>query len=554
MSTTDAIDEKKTEESGFTPDFKGFATNYISSIIFTIGISIFIIGGLGLYTTKIAQSNILPDNIELAPYTVIDRIVTDIPIDINIMRTTMFSDNKDTFSQKALFNSREYLDSFNNSFLCSLKKNADPNGGLFSNGPLFFSSVYENLVAKNFLAINTIFFYLSYIPESIIMLVYGFFGIFLWISLYFFNVCISIFYHIINIPQLFRTVSQENDKNWESTKDISFLRMDKLFIFFFWFFIGLFSTFVTPFFFTIYGLAAPLFASYYVKNKRYNIFDFIKDTFVYKKVFFFILATLSLCSNGLKYLGKSSIIGIIVAIVFAYVMGLYTNEMPQPNTDGFTAKIRQNMKQSKVIDNKTSLVEICKQIPADNEKIEKIIKDNPTRFRKLTKPKSVGGDADNDEIQPSEQLEAFKQSAVEPIAEEPTVEPTAEQPLTQSVEQPLTQLETAEPTEPTAEPLTQSAEEPLIQSAEEPLTQSAEEQLTQSVEEPPTQSAAEPTAEEPTVEEPTVEPLTQSVEPLTQSVEPLTQSVEQPDKTNKQSGGRKRRGSNYTKKYNVKLT
>ena len=124
MSTTqdtNAIDEKKAEGSGTStssPDFKGFITNYLTSIIFTICITIFIIGGLGLYTTKVAQANILPDNIELAPYSHIDRIVNDSPIDINIMRPSFFVDNKDCFSQKAMFNSKEYLDSFNNNFLC----------------------------------------------------------------------------------------------------------------------------------------------------------------------------------------------------------------------------------------------------------------------------------------------------------------------------------------------------------------------------------------------------------------------------------------------------
>ena len=174
MSTTEdttTIDEKKAEESGTSttsPDFKGFISNYLSSIIFTIGISIFVIGGLGLYTTKVAQSNILPDNIDLAPYTIIDRIVKDIPIDINIMRPSLFSENKDTLSQKAIFNSQEYLDSFNKSLLCSLKKSANPDNGLFANAPLFFSKVYDNLVAKNFLAINSIFFYISYCMFKII--------------------------------------------------------------------------------------------------------------------------------------------------------------------------------------------------------------------------------------------------------------------------------------------------------------------------------------------------------------------------------------------------
>ena len=118
---TSAIDEKKNEESENTsPDFNGFIKNYLSSIIFTIGIAIFIVGGLGLYTTKIAQSNILPDNIELAPYTIKDRLVKDIEININIMKPLFFSKNDNISLQKSTFNSQEYLDSFNKNLLCHL--------------------------------------------------------------------------------------------------------------------------------------------------------------------------------------------------------------------------------------------------------------------------------------------------------------------------------------------------------------------------------------------------------------------------------------------------
>ena len=403
MSTTEetnTIDEKKAEESGTSTtsiDFKGFISNYLSSIIFTIGISIFVIGGLGLYTTKVAQSNILPDNIEQAPYTIIDRVVENIPVDINIIRPTFWSENKDTFSQKAVFNSQEYLDSFSNSFLCSLKSKADPKSG--SNAALFFSRVYDNLVAKNLLAINTIFLYLSYFPESIIMLLYGFFGIFIWFGLYLFNMCISIFYHFINIPELFRASSNISDNNtdafeWESDDNISYIRLLKLLFFFFiWFPIGLISTFVMPTFFTIYGLISPLFATYNINKTRktYSVYDFIIDTFAYKKLFFFILATVSLFTNGIKYLGNNSVIGIIVAVMFAYFMGLYNNEMPDINIDGFTSKIRENIKQAKIarID-ETKLVEICNQIVIDDDKIKKIIANGT--FRKLTKPTGIGGD------------------------------------------------------------------------------------------------------------------------------------------------------------------
>jgi len=410
MSSTSAIDEKKTGESG-TPitssDFKKFILNYLSSIIFTIGICIFIFGTIGLYTTKVAQANILPDNIELAPYSVIDRIVKDIPIDINIMRPSFFSENKDTLSQKAIFNSQEYLDSFNDSFLCYLKKRAeDPNGGLAANASLFFSSVYDNIVAKNFLAINTIFFYLSYLPESIIMIIYGFFGIFLWIALYLFNVCISIFYHIVSIPQLFRNESENNPKMWEASENIGFFNIGffkfnikLLFFCFIWWWVGMISAFLSPAFFTIYGLISPLYAKYNFKqnDKSFNIIDFIKNTFAYKTFFFFVLATISLFSNGIKYLGSKSIIGIIVAVMFAYFMGLYTNEMPVLGEDNFTFKIRQKIKQAIVSDidiNYPKKVEICQPIPIDDEKIQKII--DSGIYREVTKPKEVGGDIDID--------------------------------------------------------------------------------------------------------------------------------------------------------------
>jgi hypothetical protein len=124
--TTSSIDDKKTDETGTTtaqPDFKAFVTNYISSIIFTIGISIFVIGGLGLYTAKVAQSKILPANVDYAPYSDLigDNLDDNIQIPMNVMRAHFFSPPEKTTSQTAIFNSEEYLDSFVSSFICSLK-------------------------------------------------------------------------------------------------------------------------------------------------------------------------------------------------------------------------------------------------------------------------------------------------------------------------------------------------------------------------------------------------------------------------------------------------
>jgi hypothetical protein len=413
MSTSESssIDEKKTgNSSSETPNFKAFLQNYIYSVIFTIGFSVFFIGSLGLFTTKVAQANILPDDIKLAPYTVYDRVVNDIPISINIMRKYFWSDNKETLSQKVIFNSQDYLDSFKNSiFLCKLKENASPNSSILSNGPLYFSKVYDSIIATNFWAISSIFLYLSYLPESVIMLLYSFFGIFLWTGLYFFNICISIFFHFINIPELFRTSSYHNENIWESEEGISFLRpMKFILFFFFWWLISFISAFVIPIFSTIYGLISPLYATYRLQNTKEdrNIFDFIKDTFAYKKVFFLILATFSLLSNGIQYLGSGSIIGIILAILIAYfVLGLYSNNLPEPNTDGFTLKINQKVVQATVEDiNETApkLIELCK--PILDEKNDDLIKNYKNNFsdRIARKKAQKGAYSEPTNVQPPE--------------------------------------------------------------------------------------------------------------------------------------------------------
>ena len=516
MSTTEdtsTIDEKKTEDTDVTPDFKGFITNYISSIVFTIGIAIFLIGGLGLYTTKVAQSNILPDNIELAPYTVFDRVVKEMPIDMNIMRPTFWSESKDTVSQKAIFNSVEYLDSFSDGFLCYIKKNANPTTGLLANAPLFFSRVYDNLIAKNFLAINSVFFYFSFLPETAIMFLYGIFGIFIWMGLYFFNLCISIFYHFINIPELFRNADETDTSKWESAEQISFVRFVKLVLFFFlWIPIGLCSTFIMPIVFTAYGLISPLLATYKIPktNKTYGVLDFIKDTFAYKKFFFFILATLSLISNGLKYLGSNSIIGIIVAIVFAYFMGLYNNEMPEMGSDGFTSKIRQNMKQAPVVpidETNPKLVEICKPVPVIDEELdEKLSKGT---IRQTTKEKNKGGMSDvNDELNDYDNVE---------------------QPLDKSVEQPVEQS------------VEQSVEQPVAQPIDKSVEQKLQNRLIYLKDE--LENAGQDIQEG--LETDNYNVMKREVDEIERQLNDLSQP--------QQTGGKKRRGHHTTKKYNIRL-
>ena len=443
---TNPIDEKKNDPSSKI-DIKGFFKNYASSIIFSIGLNVFILGTIGLYTTKVAQANILPDNPELAPYTMFDRIIiNDIPIDINIMRPKFNSENKEILSQKAIFESQKYLDSFSNSFLCSLKDSANPKH-LFSNIPLYFFSVYSNLIATIFSIINAFFFKMSYINESIFMLVYGLVYSIIWFVIFYYALFWSIFYHIANIPQLFRNVEEIpniDDSNpnlnplkkprWESEEKISIFRFGKFISFLVYLIIIIPSIFVSAFAFTIYGFFAPLYATYKIQddktNKSEGIFDFIKNTFKYKKLFFFILASTSLVSNGISNFGTAYAISFLLAIVAAWFLGLYVNIMPEEGINGFTFGIRNTPIQS-VIKEKSEeyMVEMCGVIPMVDETMNQILK-NAKKNNNIRKIK-VGGNKkvtfdDNIKIRSIE----TKMNTTEPIKTEPiNYEPINSEPI-----------------------------------------------------------------------------------------------------------------------------
>ena len=335
------IDEKKKEEKTIEPEkkMKQFFFNYFYSIIGTIIIGIFIVGGVGLYTTKVAQSNILPDNIDLAPYTDKSRGVNAVTIDMHVMRPYLWSTNEETFTQKVKFDADDYLNTFKDGFLCYLKTNGKPNSGTFSNIFLFLSKVCNSIVVSNFTIINTMFYYFSFLPESIFMLLYGVFGMFIWIVLYFINIFISVVFHGANLFEFFRQPKEDNDNEWEESTETSIFRIKKLLLMMIYIPFAILSVFVCSILFTIYGLITPLYAKYNINasTEKSDIRTFIKDTFIYKKFFFMILASVSLIGNGTKYLGNGALMGIAIAILFAYAMGLYKNEIQTNN--GFTQKI-----------------------------------------------------------------------------------------------------------------------------------------------------------------------------------------------------------------------
>uniref|UniRef100_A0A6C0KN11 Uncharacterized protein n=1 Tax=viral metagenome TaxID=1070528 RepID=A0A6C0KN11_9ZZZZ len=370
---TNTIDEKKdTNSNTSTKDnsIVKFLIYYLGVTIFSIILQVFVLGSIGLYTTKVAQSNILPDNANLAPFSNINRIIKDNPIDINVIKPWQyfFSFNtNETISQKIQFDSEDYLKSFKNSFLCFIKSYAKPDSGPFANTALFYSKTYDDIIARNFMLINTIFYYLSFLPESVIMLIYGVFGIPLFFIFFLVSYIWIFIYHFINIPQFFRAGSENNEKKWESINKISFFRIIPLI------FLGLncfgafLSFLITPFLFTLYTFFAPLLVSGKVNGKNYGLFNLIIDSFKFKSKFFLDLASIGLIANAFSFFTTNIALAVLPAIIVLYFIGEFNINSADWNTEGFSKLIGIK----KIISNQTDInyntvaFDIC-SIPEEN--------------------------------------------------------------------------------------------------------------------------------------------------------------------------------------------
>jgi hypothetical protein len=411
-------DKKTTKEKWIS-----FLKTYVSSLLFTITLAIFVVGGTGLFASKVAQANILPTNVEWSPFTGVERDVAAVAVDMHSVPVFSTSAGVGLGSQKGQFSTAHYNLGFKDSFLCSLKAGARPEKGILGTGSLFFYNVFSQLTAKNAMLQQTVFGTLSQLPEWAVMVVYGLFGWLFWMGLYFANFGMNLFYMLVNIPQLFRVAAEKDEKAWQPDDAISFRIWPLVLLCFLWFPLGVVSAFVTPVLFSAYALMLPLFAKYiysYVTGKSgtpddvsadtpaqsagttdgatngttngtaagmsrggggndaytgkrdtmtlHSLVDFMKDVFTYKKQLFIVLASVSLVYNAFSILDTPSAMGTCVAVLAMYLLGAYQSpwggeggELPDGFTKGWMNTMRSipKAKAGKVMEKGG----ICKAIP-----------------------------------------------------------------------------------------------------------------------------------------------------------------------------------------------
>jgi hypothetical protein len=337
MSTTDTgnitnkIEEKKNEVKGFAKsmgDIKGFATNLLSNTIFKIIVRVIVFGTMGLYVAKVAQSNILPDNINLSPYTNIQRNVETIVQDINVIKQRGFfglgfwEDPIGVYSEKVAFDNSEFANSFDGSVLCILKNNAVP-GSIVGNACLYFSKVLSDITSNTFWATNKLFNSYNTLPDWLIMLISGFYPTIFFAGFFIFNFFSGIIPHFKHMIQFFRKPNWSGT-DWEEEGNIHFFRPIKwVFFWFLWFWISISSIFTMPIYLTIYNFIKPLTANYKSQDSEdsKHFGNFLLDNLLSKQTFILATFIYYLFTSTAKYLTPGYTTGIIFAVFILTIFG-----------------------------------------------------------------------------------------------------------------------------------------------------------------------------------------------------------------------------------------
>jgi hypothetical protein len=283
-SDTDAIDEKKGEDTNSEENFgKDIGKFFVSLIILILGLLLyFSAAGSVLYACKIGQANILPTDENCMPYESNTPSVQ--PIQINIFET-MFKDP--ALSQKIKFpyernNTSTILDMLRD---CKQKPST-------SNITAYLISIIEGLFVFNFSALNTFLNLLNQVPECIILIFGPIFMMFytsILILVDFFYVIYLWFYQMSWFFSVNTNTSDTGKPKWQTT-----LTFGKLFVgcflafaFFILFWIGLvvvpFIPFMAPIVMFI-SIGTILSCKGEMNNKVVSVASIIKDVFKYNKV------------------------------------------------------------------------------------------------------------------------------------------------------------------------------------------------------------------------------------------------------------------------------
>jgi hypothetical protein len=398
MTDSSIADKKNEKENGGKKlNFKKFAITFFGHFLITICLFTVVIGAFGLYTSKVAQSNILPIMPDLAPYTENDYIMDpDIAVFMNIVKErgakglNFWAEPISVTAQKATFIKEDFNENGVFKYLCEMKSFTEKNE-YFSRMMFFLRKIFIRGVISSFGMIKTIYSSLYLLPEWFLMLIYFTILPIIFIFLFLYN-GVKIFIEAVsNLTLPFRESNTTHNGNgidfkyenpsqddptaewWRpwTTEEINQYKNDNESWFFgtitkiidytgnglmFMIYVMLTLNVIIPISLavTVFGLTNPLLRKYKLDKENedgseHGIGDFLRDTIVYKKTFIIFLAVYNLLMSTGVYLEAgytfSCFVGILILVLYFEVF--ITPDALKINADDITQQIFKNNEYSK---------------------------------------------------------------------------------------------------------------------------------------------------------------------------------------------------------------
>ena len=341
MSDTTAIDSKKTQNDDSTeslPNYLGFTTGLVSYSIYVLFV-FGIVGAIGLYTCKIAQTNMLPDDMDYMPIGNKIKKFDDNLVNINIVKEYgffglgwIFGESPKVFSTKLKFDQNDIMKDYEHGFIGMLNsfKNSPDKSSFFG---LYIRDVFLSMISMNNFFTNKVYgLFNEYLPETVIILFYPLFLTMSGIFMLFINMILSFFYQIKYWSDFFmdRTV-RDGKVRWD--EPFTYLRPWRSFcLFLYAIFLFFPMNFFIAFIVNIYTFFSPLFISGEINATKepYGFFKCMQDVLLYKSQLFLILLTYGLIIQSMQFLGVNGLIGSLVGVAIAFFgLHLYNQYIPK---------------------------------------------------------------------------------------------------------------------------------------------------------------------------------------------------------------------------------
>ena len=309
----------------------GYATTLFRQL-FTFGIMI-VIGTTMVYSGKVAQSNILPTDINCFPYTNLTPTIEKVDIDINIVKT------KDgVYSTKLEFDPVKNMKIMEEGFLGFLKRMTEnKDSGHFY---LYLCSLFQGVISNN-LYMNNVYYNLlnSTFSESVILFVLPYFNIFWFMLTFIINFFYIIYSWFKNLYLFYSKKTVVNDKTvWQPGESMwSFSNVIKsmfmifvAFIIFVSFGIGMiipFTTLLT----SVYSILMPMYMEANVrdKGKPYTFSSALLDVFKYKiSVIMYIITYYVVTGTYSKFGSTTTGVSFIAFIILLFFTSIYKPYKP----------------------------------------------------------------------------------------------------------------------------------------------------------------------------------------------------------------------------------